>query len=76
MMNQVAIPEEERSENPNDWWGGMDRSCYLYKEEKRPICIARSEIQEKAVNAKHTGLVFLHNNKGSCTTTGINAASF
>ena len=61
-MSQFADANETSSGNPNDWWGGMDRSRYLYKEEKRPICIARSEIQEKAVNAKHTGLVFLHNN--------------
>ena len=60
MMNQVAIPEEERSENPNDWWGGMDRSCYLYKKESKPIQIAMNDSGvQGVVPDDHTGLVFV-----------------
>lgn len=57
-MIQVADANETSSENPNDWWGGMDRSCYLYKKESKPIEIVDG-MDEQAVRDKHTGLVFV-----------------
>ena len=59
-MNQVADASETSSENPNDWWGGMDRSCYLYKKESKPIEIAMDDSGvQGVVPDDHTGLVFV-----------------
>ena len=58
-MNQVADASETSSENPNDWWGGMDRSCYLYKKESKPIQIATDGKHQGVVPDNHTGLVFV-----------------
>lgn len=57
-MSQIADANETSSGNPNDWWGGMDRSCYLYKKESKPIEIVDG-MDEQAVRDKHTGLVFV-----------------
>ena len=59
-MSQFADANETSSGNPNDWWGGMDRSSYLYKKESKPIAIAMDDsgVQE-VVPDDHTGLVFV-----------------
>lgn len=57
-MSQVANRKEERSENPNDWWGGMDRTPFQIENEHSPLFVAESALN--TVPTDYTGLVFVH----------------
>ena len=48
------------SNDPDDWWGGMNRSKYWLKHENKPLCV--HEEAKNVVYGRHTGLVFVLNN--------------
>lgn len=50
------------SNDPDDWWGGMNRSKYWLKHENKPLCV--HEEAKNVVYGRHTGLVFVLNNNG------------
>lgn len=50
------------SNDPDDWWGGMNRSMYWLKHENKPLCV--HEEAKNVVYGRHTGLVFVLNNNG------------
>ena len=68
LLKQIMGLEEDQSDDdtdasdntPSDWWGGMDRSCYLCKKEKRPLFLSSSQVKEKVIEPKFTGLVFIN----------------
>ena len=49
------------SNDPDDWWGGMNRSKYWIKHENKPLCVNEAK---NVVYGRHTGLVFVLNNNG------------
>ena len=49
------------SNDPDDWWGGMNRSKYWIKHENKPLCVNEAK---NVVYGRHTGLVFVLNDNG------------
>ena len=54
---QVADANVKDNNNPDAWWGGMDRTPFRIKNEHSPVFVAESVLN--TVPDDHTGLVFI-----------------
>lgn len=55
---QVADANVKDNNNPDAWWGGMDRTPFQIKNEHSPVFVTESALN--TVPDDHTGLVFVH----------------
>ena len=55
---QVADANVKDNNNPDAWWGGMDRTPFQIENEHSPVFVTESALN--TVPDDHTGLVFVH----------------
>ena len=57
-MDQYASVNVKDNDNPDAWWGGMDRTPFHVKNEEKPVSI--NERAPDDTLEGHTGLVFVY----------------
>ena len=58
MVIQFVDANVKDNDNPDAWWGGMDRTPFRIKNEHSPVFVTESALN--TVPDDHTGLVFVH----------------